>query len=243
MVATGGGEAPRCAAYVGHAGAGAMGQRGAGRWRRRAGRGSVVALAAAGRCAAPVAAGGRRGAGGAASEPVARARSRRPSCAGEGDGMRGRRSRARRRGGAAEPRRRAAARDAGPRTAPRAGAPAAHRAARGAAPPTAAPRRLRRRPRPRPRRRHRPRPRSTRPSASSASSASARRVDVAMRRELGRVGTAAQAPASPRPPPRAFLRMSAICSSIQSPGSRDVTISFSPRARRARSSGDIVSAA
>jgi hypothetical protein len=43
--------------------------------------------------------------------------------------------------------------------------------------------------------------------------------------------------------PRAFLRMSAICSSIQSPGSRDVRISFSPWARRARSSASIVSAA
>ena len=43
--------------------------------------------------------------------------------------------------------------------------------------------------------------------------------------------------------PRAFLRMSAICSSIQSPGSREVTISLSPSARRARSSGAIVSAA
>ena len=31
------------------------------------------------------------------------------------------------------------------------------------------------------------------------------------------------------PSPRALLRMSATCSSIQSPGSRDVTISFSPR--------------
>ena len=36
--------------------------------------------------------------------------------------------------------------------------------------------------------------------------------------------------------PRAFLRMSAIWSSIQSPGSREVTISLSPLARRARSS-------
>jgi hypothetical protein len=43
--------------------------------------------------------------------------------------------------------------------------------------------------------------------------------------------------------PRAFLRMSAICSSIQSPGSREVTISFSPAALRARSPGFIVSAA
>ena len=39
-----------------------------------------------------------------------------------------------------------------------------------------------------------------------------------------------------------LARMSAICSSIQSPGSRDVTISFSPRARRSRASGDIISA-
>ena len=34
--------------------------------------------------------------------------------------------------------------------------------------------------------------------------------------------------------PRAFARMSAICSSIQSPGSREVTISFNPASRRAR---------
>ncbi len=43
--------------------------------------------------------------------------------------------------------------------------------------------------------------------------------------------------------PRAFARMSAIWSSIQSPGSRDVTISLRPFARRARSSPDIVSCA
>ena len=42
--------------------------------------------------------------------------------------------------------------------------------------------------------------------------------------------------------PRALARMSAICSSIQSPGSREVTISLSPEARRARDSGDMVSA-
>jgi len=40
-----------------------------------------------------------------------------------------------------------------------------------------------------------------------------------------------------------FARMSANCSSIQSPGSREVTISASPRARRRRSSVSIVSAA
>ena len=77
--------------------------------------------------------------------------------------------------------------------------------------------------------RHRPPP-PNRPRPSSGSST-----------ETGRrpryPGSSAAAP------PRAFLRMSAICSSIQSPGSREVTISFSPRARRSRSSSSIVSAA
>jgi hypothetical protein len=41
----------------------------------------------------------------------------------------------------------------------------------------------------------------------------------------------------------AFLRMSSSWSSIQSPGSRAVTISFRPRRRRARSPGSIVRAA
>jgi hypothetical protein len=41
---------------------------------------------------------------------------------------------------------------------------------------------------------------------------------------------------------RAFLEMSSICSSIQSPGSRVVTISLRPSARRRRSSPSIVSA-
>ena len=40
-----------------------------------------------------------------------------------------------------------------------------------------------------------------------------------------------------------LARMSAICSSIQSPGSREVTISFRPRARRSRASGDMTRAA
>ena len=43
--------------------------------------------------------------------------------------------------------------------------------------------------------------------------------------------------------PRPFARMSAICSSIQSPGSREVTISTSPSARRLRSAGSIARAA
>ena len=89
-----------------------------------------------------------------------------------------------------------------------------------------------RRRRPRCRRRlGRRRRRSTPPSGSSGSSG-----------ETSGPG----GPPSERPQaaaPRAFLRMSAICSSIQSPGSRDVTISLSPRERRARSSGRIVSAA
>ena len=42
---------------------------------------------------------------------------------------------------------------------------------------------------------------------------------------------------------RPFARMSASCSSIQSPGSREVTICARPSARRRRSAGAIASAA
>ena len=53
----------------------------------------------------------------------------------------------------------------------------------------------------------------------------------------------ARLPSYPARPACPFARMSASCSSIQSPGSREVTISTSPSARRRRSAPDIVSAA
>ena len=248
MLATAGGEAPALGAYVGHVRAGALGERRAGRgvvvvvglvvaWPRLGGGVPVVPPAALvpvePRPTAPVSRDGCAGAGWREA-PV----ERRPTAPVRGSG----------RAGAGRARGAAARRPTAPATASDEPRPArARRRAPARRRRAARPRRRRRRASaraaPRPRRRPRraaagadDRPRRARVRLRALARF---RVDVAMRRQL------ATGPAQPccALPARAFLRMSAICSSIQSPGSRDVTISLSPRARRARSSADIVSAA
>ena len=188
-------------------------------------RGSSARVALGQRSRARGARRGRR-----ARRRLAARRRRAPRAAGLGGGARGRSCR-----GAAAPatpaRRRGPPR--APRPGPRPGDAAARRTAAASRTPAAArggpaPRARRRRPAPPPRRR---------PLAAPAPPAAAPRHPAARRPAAAEFDASSAGARTRAAAPRLLALMSASWSSIQSPGSRAVTIALRPSRRRARSSG------